>query len=81
MKVKPNEQGIAYLQAEIKQHKKDKAILRSDIDGLRGQNQMLIDTLDALVEEEGYWSEDAIKTGIVFRLKNVLNQIRQDRNG
>ena len=47
MKVKPNEQGIAYLQAEIKQHKKDKAILRSDIDGLRGQNQMLIDTLDA----------------------------------
>ena len=81
MKIKPNEQGIAYLQAEITQHKKEKAILRSDIDGLQGQNIMLIDTIQALVDEEGYWSEEALRTGIVFKLKNVLNQIKQQRNG
>ena len=59
--------------------KLEKAILRNDIDGLRGQNIMLMDTLDALTEDESYWSPEALQTGIVFKLKNVLNQIRQDR--
>ena len=79
MRVKPNEAGVHYLQQEIKQHKSEKAMLRSDIDGLRGQNMMLMDTLDALIEDESYWSKEALQTGIVFKLKNVLNQIRQDR--
>jgi hypothetical protein len=38
-----------------------------------------MDTLDALTEDESYWSKEALQTGIVFKLKNVLNQIRQDR--
>jgi hypothetical protein len=79
MRVKPNEAGVHYLQEEIKKHKAEKSMLRSDIDGLRGQNIMLMDTLDALTQDESYWSAEALQTGIVFKLKNVLNQIRQDR--
>jgi hypothetical protein len=37
---------------------------------------MLLSALEDLTSDEAYWSEEAIKSGIVWRLKNVLNQIK-----
>jgi hypothetical protein len=43
---------------------------------IQRQNIMLIDTLDSLTQDETFWSEDAIKSGVIFRLKNILNNVR-----
>lgn len=77
-KRKINEQAFEKLSYEMEQHKKEKAILRKDVDALRNQNMMLLESLKALTEDESFWSEDALRTGVVFRLKNVLNQIEQN---
>lgn len=36
---------------------------------------MLREALRALVADKTFWSEEAIRTGIIWRLENVLNQI------
>jgi hypothetical protein len=37
----------------------------------------LLETLSDLTTNDEYWSEMSLKSGIVFRLKNVLTQIKQ----
>jgi len=72
---KPN---IDALFAEIEHLKSDKTELYNEIDALKGQNMMLLESLSAITEDDTFWSEEALKTGIVFKLKNVLTQIKNN---
>lgn len=67
---------IQKLQYDIDQEKKQKAIYRKEIDELRQQKMMLSETMVALVEDDTYWSDDAKKSGIINRLKKVLQQTK-----
>ena len=71
-KVKVNERGFEALNLEIRQLKREKSDLYNEIDALRSQRMMLFDTVSALVEDKSYWSEEAQKSGIIWRLENVL---------
>ena len=71
-----NEAGINHLQLTIQEKNKEIHAYRVENEALRNVNMMLLETLDALTQEEGYWSETAVKNGTVWRLKNVLNQCR-----
>jgi hypothetical protein len=42
---------------------------------LARQNIMLIDTMESLSEDETLWSENA-KNVVIFRLKNILNNVK-----
>lgn len=75
-KLKINERTVEGLHLEIDHHKKEKTELRRENDSLRNQNMMLRDAMVAITEDESFWSEEAIKSGIVWRLKNVLNNIQ-----
>ncbi len=75
-KVKVNERGFEALNLEIKQLKREKSDLYNEIDALRSQRMMLFDTISALVEDKTYWSEEAQKSGIIWRLENVLKNIQ-----
>ncbi len=75
-KVKVNERGFEALNLEIKQLKREKSDLYNEIDALRSQRMMLFDTVSALVEDKSYWSEEAQKSGIIWRLENVLKNIQ-----
>jgi FtsZ-binding cell division protein ZapB len=74
---KPNDITIQKLQYELKEIKRTRDEYRSDNDALRNQNMMLLETLSDLTTNDEYWSEMSLKSGIVFRLKNVLTQIKQ----
>jgi FtsZ-binding cell division protein ZapB len=74
---KPNDVTIQKLQYELKEVKRTRDEYRSDNDALRNQNMMLLETLSDLTTNDEYWSEMSLKSGIVFRLKNVLTQIKQ----
>ena len=71
-KVKVNERGFEALNLEIKQLKREKSDLYNEIDALRSQRMMLFDTVSALVEDKSYWSEEAQKSGIIWRLEKPL---------
>ena len=75
-KVKVNERGFEALNLEIKQLKREKSDLYNEIDALRSQRMMLFDTVSALVEDKTYWSEETQKSGIIWRLENVLKNIQ-----
>ena len=75
-KVKVNERGFEALNLEIKQLKREKSDLYNEIDALRSQRMMLFDTVSALVEDKSYLSEEAQKSGIIWRLENVLKNIQ-----
>ena len=75
-KVKVNERGFEALNLEIKQLKREKSDLYNEIDALRSQRMMLFDTVSALVEDKSYWSEEAQKSGIIWRLEYVLKNIQ-----
>lgn len=77
-KRKVNEAGLNYLQLEVDNLNKENTELRRENESIRNQNMMVTETLSALVEDESYWSEEAVKSGIVWRLKNVLTQIKNN---
>ena len=79
-KRKVNEQSVAQLQYELEQIKKDRAAYRTDNDALRSENIMLIEILKDLTENKSYWSEEALQSGFLFRLNNILSQIKQQGN-
>jgi len=70
--------NIDALFAEIEQHKSEKTSLYNELDVLRNQNMMLLESLSAITEDDTFWSEGALKSGIVFKLKNVLTQIKNN---
>jgi len=74
---KPNDVTIQKLQYELKEVKRTRDEYRSDNDALRNQNMMLLETLSDLTTNDEYWAEMSLKSGIVFRLKNILTQIKQ----
>ena len=67
---------IQKLQYDIDQEKKQKAIYRKEIDELRQQKMMLSETMVALVDDDTYWSDVAKQSGIINRLKKVLQQTK-----
>lgn len=67
---------IQKLQYDIDQEKKQKAIYRKEIDELRQQKMILSETMVALVNDDTYWSDDAKQSGIINRLKKVLQQTK-----
>ena len=73
--VKRKEATLYQLQFQVNELKKENSSLRQENQGIRNESMMVTETLSALVEDETYWSEEAIKSGIVWRLKNVLSQI------
>jgi len=70
------EESLSYLQNELQTHSKNAGALRQENEVLRNDRSMLLSALEDLTSDEAYWSEEAIKSGIVWRLKNVLNQIK-----
>ena len=70
-----NARLVENLNFEIDQHKREKQELRRENDSLRQQNMMLRDAMTAITEDESFWSEQAVKSGIVWRLKNVIQNI------
>jgi FtsZ-binding cell division protein ZapB len=70
-----NAVGVNHLQLEVQNLNKENTEIRRENESLRNESMMVKETLKALVEDESYWSEEAIKSGIVWRLKNVLTQI------
>jgi hypothetical protein len=74
---KPNDLTVEKLQYELKAIKSERDQYRRDNDSLRNESMMLMETLDDLTSNMDYWSEKSIKSGVVFRLKNVLTQLRQ----
>tara|TARA_Y100000385_G_scaffold237408_1_gene251886 strand:- start:893 stop:1138 length:246 start_codon:yes stop_codon:yes gene_type:complete len=74
---KPNDLTVEKLQYELKAIKSERDQYRRDNDSLRNESMMLMETLDDLTSNVDYWSEKSIKSGVVFRLKNVLTQLRQ----
>lgn len=69
------EQGLLHLKADVEKLKREKAELYEENNGLRHNNMMLKDALGAIVEDETLWSQEALQSGLVWRLKNVLQQI------
>jgi FtsZ-binding cell division protein ZapB len=67
---------IQKLQYDIDQEKKQKAKYRQEIDELRQQKMILSETMVALVDDDTYWSDDAKQSGIINRLKKVLQQTK-----
>jgi len=70
--------GIRHLQTEVQSYHKENIDQRREIEILRNDRSMLLSALDDLTSDESYWSEDALKSGIVWRLKNVLTQIKNN---
>ena len=77
-KFKVNERTVDGLLLEIDHHKREKQEALRENDFLRSQNMMLTEALQAIIEDKSYWSQEALSSGIVWRLENVLNQIKNN---
>tara|TARA_B110000259_G_C13944094_1_gene373979 strand:+ start:619 stop:858 length:240 start_codon:yes stop_codon:yes gene_type:complete len=75
-KLKVNERTVEALQLEIDYHKKEKAYVLRENDSLRADRMMLLEMLSDLTENESYWSEDVATKTTVWRLKNLLNNLK-----
>lgn len=75
-KNQPNARLVETLHWEKQQLNKENNDIRRENESLRNQNQMLKDALTALVEDKSFWSEQAISSGIVWRLQNLLNNLK-----
>lgn len=73
---KIREEVFGELQLEKNQLVQENKELVFENELIRRQNTMLIDTIDSLTQDETFWSEGALKSGIIFRLKNILNNVR-----
>ncbi len=78
MKVRAGSANIDVLRLEIKDLNREISDLYKEHDIVRNQNMMLLEVLTDLTGDESYWSDEAKKTGIVFKLTNVLTQIKNN---
>ena len=76
IKQRTNEKSIDALYLEIDHHKREKAELRKDNDSLRNNNIMLMNIFEDLVNDESYWSTDVSTKTMLWRLKNILNNLK-----
>ena len=77
-KRKINETVVDELESEIKKLNREVNSIHQDNLALRSRNTMLLDLLGDVAANEDYWSSDAVKSGILFRFKNILNQLRSE---
>ena len=70
------EDSLTYLQSEMQTHAANASALRKENELLRSDRMMLIEALTDLTSDESYWSKEALQSGIVWRLKNVVNNIK-----
>jgi cell division protein FtsB len=76
LKQRTNERSVDALYLEIDQHKREKADLRRENDSLRNNNMMLTDVLEDLTNNESYWSPEVSTKTMLWRLKNILNNLK-----
>jgi hypothetical protein len=76
IKQRTNEKSIDALYLEIEHHKREKAELRRDNDSLRNNNVMLINIFEDLVNDESYWTTEVSTKTMLWRLKNILNNLK-----
>ena len=74
-KQKINERTVEALQHEIDYHKKDKQSALRDNDALRTENMMLKELLTDITSQEGCWTDDVPTKTMLWRLKNILNNL------
>lgn len=77
-KFKVNERTVDALFLEIDHHKKEKAEILRENDSLRANNNMLIEVLTAMTEDPSYWSDTVETKTMLFRIKNILNQMKNN---
>jgi hypothetical protein len=77
-KLKINERTVESLQLDLNNCRKERQQVLHENDSLRNTHMMVCETLRALTEDKSYWSEEAVKSGIVWRLENVLKQIENN---
>ena len=75
-KQKINERTVEALYAEIDYHKKEKAQALRENDSLRADNSMLLELLSDITSNEDYWSDDVTTKTVLWRLKNMLNNLK-----
>ena len=73
---KINERTVEVLQLEIDHHKKEKACALRENDSLRADRMMLLEILSDLTENDSYWADDVAAKTTVWRLKNLLNNLK-----
>ena len=78
MKVHKGAANIDVLRLEIKELNRDINLCYREMDTLRNQNMMLLEVLTDLTGDESYWSDQAKASGLVFKLTNVLTQIKSN---
>lgn len=71
-----NERQVDSLYLEIDHLKREKAELRKENDLLRNNNMMLMDVLENLVSDESYWSVEVSTKTMLWRLKNILDNLK-----
>jgi hypothetical protein len=76
IKQRTNEKSIDALYLEIEHHKREKAELRRDNDSLRNNNVMLMNIFEDLVNDESYWTTEVSTKTMLWRLKNILNNLK-----
>jgi FtsZ-binding cell division protein ZapB len=78
MKVKAGSASIDILRLEIKDLNREINELYKEHDIIKNQNMMLLEVLSDLTGDESYWSDEAKKSGLIFKLTNVLTQIKSN---
>lgn len=78
-KVKINEEAFGLLRQELNEVSRENRDLVLENELVRRKNMMYDEALESIVTEQSYWTQESIQSGILFRLKNVLEQIRQMR--
>ena len=78
MKVRAGSANIDVLRLEIKDLNREISDLYKEHDIVRNQNMMLLEVLTDLTGDESYWSDQAKASGLVFKLTNVLTQIKSN---
>jgi FtsZ-binding cell division protein ZapB len=77
-KLKVNEKTVDALYLEIDHYKREKNEILRENDSLRANNSMLTEILTSLTEEASYWSDTVETRTMLFRLKNILNQMKNN---
>ena len=75
-KYKINERTVDGLLLEIDHHKREKSEILRENDSLRADNQMLLEVLNAIIDDESYWKDDPPTKTMMFRVRNILNSLK-----
>tara|TARA_B110000977_G_scaffold100332_1_gene131664 strand:- start:245 stop:493 length:249 start_codon:yes stop_codon:yes gene_type:complete len=78
MQVHNKAPNVDVLRLEVQDLNREINALYKEHDIVRNQNMMLLEVLSDLTSNESYWSEDAKRSGMVFKLTNVLTQIKSN---